>query len=368
MEFIYFFSRNVRSLINFLKEKLLETLRSNLSIAIKMTQNFLSEKINTFFFAEKKLAFLSVFLFFVFFGISFSPVHAYTIENSHASMSGDFVLSPAKVEININPGETATRTISVTNRVDKTVHFGVQVEDFEGSNDPNKTVVLLGNKTGPYSLKNYIKPEVTDFTLKPGERITLPISISVPKNEEPGGLYGSVLVRNLPTSGASGAQTVSRLGALFFVRVNGKAKESGQLKVFRLSDNGQKFYTHGPFPFEFTFQNTGNVHLIPYGTITIYNTLGSPIKKIKVDPYFALPNSIRYRKITCDKGLLFGRYKAVLQLNRGYGSSGGTIDTKQVVFWVLPWKWIVSFLAGLFVLILIIYLLTSKLEIRFKKK
>ncbi|HET8575305.1 MAG TPA: hypothetical protein VFM02_04015 [Candidatus Paceibacterota bacterium] len=318
----------------------------------------------------KKAAFFAAFFSFSFFFLFFfSPfaASAYSIENTNAELTGDFVLSPAKLEIDIDPGSTATRTISITNRVNKDVNFSVSVEDFEGSEDPNQAVVLLGDKTGPYSLKDFIKPEISTFSLKPGERITIPIAISIPQNAEPGGLYGSVLVQNVPDQTGNGAQTVSRLGALLFVRVAGAADEAGSLKNFQI-EGGKKVFTHGPFPFEFIYQNTGNVHLIPYGVITIYNILGNPVKTIDVDPYFALPDAIRYRKIVWDKGVLLGRYKAVLQLNRGYGDNGGIVDTKEVVFWVLPWKWILGGIFALFVIILLIYFMTTRLEVSFKKK
>lgn len=292
--------------------------------------------------------------------------HAYEIKDMNVELRNDFVLAPAKIDVAIDPGKTATEYVTVTNRQEREMSFNVEIEDFTGSQDPMKAIFLLGNQKGPYSLKDFLTPDVRAFTLKPKQMITFPVVVSVPKDTSPGGLYGSVLISSVPSPGVSGgAVTVSRIGALFFVRVNGSVREEGQLANFNLKGSKKLFYQKGPFAFEFLYRNTGSVHLAPYGVIRISNIFNQVVDEIPIEPYFALPDSVRYREITWNKRTLLGRYKAEILLNRGYENK---IDAKSVSFNVLPYKIIIGAFVAVFVFLLLVHFLGSRFEIRMKKK
>ncbi|MFH1233496.1 MAG: hypothetical protein V1649_02480 [Patescibacteria group bacterium] len=309
----------------------------------------------------------------LFFNINSSQVFAYTIENLQLPEKGDFILAPGKIELLVNPGEEYIKEFSIANRIGRTMNFNINVEDFKGSSNPEETVVLLGKEKGPYSLKDYIQPEITNFTLNHGQRITLPVKISIPKDAEPGGLYGSVLITTNPPEPQGEVEKekakgqmkmVSRLGCLVFIRVKGEAKEDGLLKNFITS---KKFYENAseknPVSFQIFFENKGNVHLNPYGIIEIKNLLGKKVGEIEMEPFFAMPDSLRKREVRWEKEFLFGRYTALVGLNRGYQD---IIDQKSLTFWVIPWKLI---LAGLIILFFIFWFLKwalSHFEIRKK--
>lgn len=294
-----------------------------------------------------------------------SRAFAFEIKDLSVEQKGDFVLSPAKLDVAMDPGTVKTEYLTITNRLGREAWFNVSVEDFTGSNDPGKTIILLGNEKGPYSLKDFSAPEIPSFTLKAGQEITFSVTITVPEDAAPGGLYGSVLITSQPSKGASGAITVSRLGALFFVRVNGDAKENGSLQDFSLKGAKKWFYEKGPFTFLFLYKNSGNVHLAPYGNITIRNSIGQAIDVIDIDPYFAMPDSVRQREITWNKDVLLGRYKAEINLNRGYKN---IIDTKELIFWVIPWKFIVISFILICMVVGSLYYVGSKFEIKMKRK
>ncbi|MES2436809.1 MAG: hypothetical protein V4519_02260 [Patescibacteria group bacterium] len=297
-----------------------------------------------------------------------TPAQAFEVSNQNVEDKNDFVLEPGKVELFLNPGEEATKAVIVTSRIRETTTFKIEIEDFIGSRDANQPVILLGNDKSPYSIKDSIVPEISEFTLEFGQRIAIPVKITVPEATQPGGFYASVLVssqaRETPATAAQGrTRVVSRVGSLMFIRVNGDANESGAVEDFRIAGEKKSVYEKGPFTFQVLFNNTGNVHLVPYGTVTIKNTLGKSISTLPLDAYFSLPNSLRHREVQWSSGFLFGRYKAELDLNRGYG---GTMDHKEITFWVLPWKIVVAVLFG-FLLIssILVYILRN---FEFKKK
>jgi hypothetical protein len=283
-----------------------------------------------------------------------SSVFAYKIETISVEPRNDFVLEPGKVEVFLEPGETVVRNINVTSRVQKRTKFLIQTEDFVGSQTPENAVVLLGDNKSPYSFKDALLPDVREFTLDFGQRVTIPVRIKIPQNAQPGGFYSSVIISNEPDKNTGdktigGARVVSRLGALFFIRVKGEVKEEGNLDEIRISGPEKLFYQKGPFNFHLLFNNTGTVHLVPYGKVNITNFTGSILATIPVDGYFALPNSLRYREVTWYSDFLFGRYKATVELNRGYKNGVDVVDVQSVSFWVLPWKFLLSVFAIIFV-------------------
>jgi hypothetical protein len=204
--------------------------------------------------------------------------------------------------------------------------------------------------------------------------MVLPITIVIPQNAEPGGHNGAVLVSTSVTGQSTGnsqegavpvLNVTGRVAAVYLVRVKGEVIEDGFLEDFRLT-SGQKFYERGPISFDILFRNNGNVHLNIYGAVMIKNSAGQTVGEIDLSqPWFAMPNSLRLRTVSWDRGLLFGRYTATANINRGYQD---IVDAKSVSFWVVPWKTLVPFAVGLFVFIALVVWFSNKFEVVPKKR
>lgn len=314
---------------------------------------------------------VSLFSSFILIFLIATPAAALEVKDAAVEVKNDFILEPAKEEIFLNPGEKTTRTLSVINRTDSEQTFYVEVEDFTGSKDPDKVVVLLGPDKGPYSLKDLIKPEVNSFKLQSKQRASLTVNISIPTDAEPGGRYASVLVSTVAggsvAQGESKAKTISRIGALYFVKIPGPVKEEGSLKDFRLSGPAKTFYEKGPFNFELLYENTGNIYLTPSGSIEIKNSLGKVVKNLEVVPFFSMPQSERGTEIKWDDALAFGRYTATITLDKGYREKASAIDTMTISFWVMPWKILLGLLVLIIVVAFVLRRVLSKFEIRKKQ-
>lgn len=300
------------------------------------------------------------------------PVLAYQIETlPTTAVEGDIVFGPGKIELFLEPGQSTTREIYVTNRLGRTQTFEIGVEDMAGSSDPKKAVIFLGEERGPYSLKDWLHPELWEFTLDHGQRMRLPVEIKIPEDAEPGGRYGVVFVATKPElpevkpgeEEAAGAIAIrTRTGALMFVRIPGEVEEQGLLKEFKLAD-AKKFYEKGPISFEFVFENKGTVHLNPYGIVEIKNMMGKPVGEVEVVPFFTLPDSLRSHSVKWERPWLFGKYTALASVNRGYQD---IIDQESIDFWVVPWKIILAGLVGLFLIIWFLVWIAKHFEIRKK--
>jgi len=286
-------------------------------------------------------------------------------------IQNDFVVEPGKTEIFLNPGEAVIKNITITNRIGKNVKFKLTTEDMIGTNDSLSPIKLLGDEKGPYSVKNFIEPEINEFSLDLGEKIVIPVKVSVPVDAEPRGYYGALIVSNEPevlgetqskeTEGK--ARLVSRIGSLFFLRINGEGKEAGVLSDFKIIGPSKSFYENRPKGFEILFKNTGNVHLVPHGKIIIRNLLGKNVGEIPVDAYFSLPDSIRYREVFWTEGTGLGRYTANLSLFPGFGNENQELS---IAFWIIPWKILVAVFIGLIVLISFVYYVLTRFELKKK--
>lgn len=298
---------------------------------------------------------------------AFAAESPFQISTVNVEPVGDFVLEPGKIDVYLEPGETVTRTIFVTNRHPRTISFKIETEDIQGGRDPINPVTLLGDAKGPYPFKDALLPAVTEFKLAFGEKIAIPIQIKIPLNASPGGRYAAVIISNEPSKlqkDVGGARVVSRLGALFFVRVKGEVKEEGQLKEIRLAGPTRLFHEKGPFTFELLFENTGTVHLVPYGRLTVTNMFGETVGEAPVDAYFSLPSSLRYREVEWRPGFLLGRYTATAEVYRGYKNSTDISDTASVSFWVIPKMLLLQIFVALLIIVLSIRYVFTHFEFR----
>ena len=308
------------------------------------------------------------------FELNTNPVLAYIIEDLDLPAEGDFIVGPGKTELWMDSGGKHTKELLITNRTGDIRLFKIDIEDFRGSREPDKPIQFLGpEEKGPYSLKDYLNPEIREFTLSHGQRMRLPVEISIPEDAEPGGLYGSILVAaSVPGELGEGGEKeiaggqmkiITRLASLFFIRVKGDALEEGFLKDFGTPEN---LYEKGPVSLNLIYENNGNVHLTPYGKIEIKNFIGRKIEEIEVDPWFVMPDSVRAREIKWEGGkFLFGRYTVNLSLNRGYQD---IIDQKSFAFWIIPWKILLIGFLGLVIVIWFVVWVAGHFEIRRKKE
>lgn len=253
---------------------------------------------------------------------------------------GDFVVGPGRTEISVKPGETVIQEVSVTNRISDGRRFKIEVEDITGSRDGSSAVSLTGNQRGPYSIRDYISFPEDEFTLELGERAWIPVKISIPEDGEPGGFYGSILISTIQDDGVARAgeaprsPIVARVGSLFFITVEGDALIEGQTKDLSLV-GGKWWYEKGPIDMAILYENTGSVHVNPYGEMTVTNMFGEEVGHVELPPWFVLPMSLRAREVSWDREFLLGRYTATAKINRGYDN---IIDEISVSFWVMPWK------------------------------
>ena len=298
------------------------------------------------------------------------PVDNYRREQLPSSnIFNDFVIGPGRFEIELAPGESRTVELLVSNRMGDGRVFSFNVEDMEAGDSADGSVRLLGERVGPYTLRDFISVPHESFYLEHGTRARVPVTITLPPDAEPGGRYGSLLTSIVSnpneldgTGTRTGSAIISRIGTLFFITTPGELVRDSALTDFSTL-NRQTFYGSGPISFLIEMENYGSVHTTPYGLVTITNLLGEVVGEVELQPWFVLPGAVRTRQVEWNRELLVGRYTATVQINRGYDD---IIDEMSYSFWVIPWKLVLMVFAGLFVFFLILRAFFSRFE--FKRK
>lgn len=275
-------------------------------------------------------------------------------------------ISPVRVEINGNPGQTLRGEMEIFNEQADTKTFFSSFENFEPSGDTGSPK-FVGN-TG--NLSTWIKTtERIDIT--PGEKQVIPFTITIPANAEPGGYFSAIFwgSQDPKTQQAGEVAIGGKLGVLVLLRVNGNIHEEAGLTEF-VTASSSRLFTSVPVSFSYRFTNKGDDRVVPLGDIVIKNTFGFEVEKIKANESEGnvLPNSSRKFHLIWGNGhqiavggflsqaksqlseFHFGLYRA--QANIIWGSEN-KIETASTWFVILPWQ-LLSIAAVALILLLFI--------------
>jgi hypothetical protein len=272
-------------------------------------------------------------------------------------------ISPVRTDLTINPGQSQTVNVTVTNVTSAGATLQTVVNDFTASPDEsgNPAIILDTNKFAPkHSLKRYIGP-VPKFDLPPGGQKNIPIVINIPKNASAGGYFGAI--RFAPAnSGVGPGQNLSlagSVGSLILVKVPGDLQEQVSIASFdaRHKDNPNSvFFSPKDITATIRLQNEGNVQEAPFGKVLLKNRSGKTLGTYELNsvtpPANVLPDSIRKFQIGLDKVKGFGQYK--LEGNFGYGN-GGQLLSASTTFYVIPKSVIIIFVLIVLLLLFLVF-------------
>lgn len=252
--------------------------------------------------------------------------------NAAAGVENRFIVGPAKLEATVAAGDTDNVVVDLENRTGRVQTYTFSFEDFVASSLAGEPVKLVSDG-GTTSLKNFLSVPQRSITLEQGDRVRLPISISIPFGVTPGGYFGALVVSaNVasPMQGGGNTSTavVGQTATLIFVTVPGNVVQAGSLATLSIGENKKVFFGT-PADLQIAFHNTGTVNLDPYGGVVVKDMFGRVVSTTPIDPWFVLPSSTRTRDVSLSTKHLFGTYTATLQENRGYGD---VIDTASVSF------------------------------------
>jgi len=258
---------------------------------------------------------------------------------------------PIKYKIEADPGQIINKTFTVVNPNDFELSVKAEFQDFKV--DKNNNIQWLpADIENPYKMSDWIDISQEVITLKPKEKKSLPLTITVPADARPGGHYAAVFFTGLlEQKGTVGA--VPRVGSLIIMNISGDLIKTGEFLDFC----GPIFIDKGPVNFTLTFLNTGTTHYEVKANIEIKKILG-PKKTIFSEPNFVYPDIERKLKAQWNEKRPFGIYKATAKIIDGEGNEHILSKT----FVAFPWK--ISLV--ILVILIILYFAYRRFKKNFK--
>lgn len=253
-------------------------------------------------------------------------------------LANSLTVSPAILESIVTPGDATETIVTITNNTNFPLPIKGQANAFITNHQFPRSLTVTYNSAA------WFKLSPADFILQPSESKPVTVTIKPPKDTEPGGHYATLYFEPLiPQDVISPDSTISltRIGVLTFLIVPGDIHENLTISPLTTST----WNTFGPLNFATTFNNSGNIHLLPLGEITITNLFGQVVETLNLSPSTILPGTSSEQSLTWPKQLLFGRYVAHLTVS--YGQNNPKLTAPPLIFWVIPWPLLLVFAVGL---------------------
>jgi len=250
-----------------------------------------------------------------------------------------FTISPLRYSFVVDPGKTAVAEIEVWNNEEFSVEIVPEIDAFRLNPDTGHA------EFGESDIaKSWVQTNVSALALAPGQKEKIIFTITVPPGSQPESHYLGFFLKQKSSQGQIGLG--KRLGTLVFLHVSGEVVEKMQLQDFSIiKSDGKKF-------FHIQTVNEGTIHLVPQGSIRLFNWWGEKIGEIPLNPEEkkVLPGGTWKveREIPPPTLTDIGRIRADLVLPFGLTEQ---VLTQRIYLWYLPW-WLFGGALGIVVLIL----------------
>lgn len=287
---------------------------------------------------------------------SSQPAHAIETRTDYQGMA----VTPFLIDHTAQKGDVFEEKIRVQNVGRTNARLDVTTSDFAPQGTEGQVMVPVSDDLvdARYSLSEWV--EVVDIAvvgeeflgttdsllaakgeqgiIKPGQAVEVTVRITVPKDAEDGTHYGLVLFSlNEGELSKTGSKISQKVGTMLLLKI-GRPIEKGQLSAL---STDREVYEEPMVTFNAEFENAGNVHVRPKGTVTVTNLFGQEVGEVTVnrDALSVLPETTRTFEVPWEGQRLLGWYKAEAVMK--YGDA--KLETRSVTyFWVLPWKTMVA--------------------------
>lgn len=273
----------------------------------------------------------------------------YTATQIHAQ-DVSLVVSPPRIDITGDPGEVFQKTIKVTNN-DSSQELILQADviDFIVNNDEGTPIKVTESASGRFLASPWFTLSPEEVVIPPKETVQFSVVITIPKDALPGGHYSGVYFTSVPAKGQKRtiSYSASQVGSLFGITVSGDIKYDALIKDFSTSNFVNEF---GPIDFKVTIENQSDTHISPVSQIEVKDMFGRSLETLKLDSINIFPFAERTQNSKWNTVWGFGRYQATL--TSLYGPNNTPI-TRDLFFWIMPYRIIIAILILILVLIAI---------------
>lgn len=291
-----------------------------------------------------KLFFSAISLFALIF------VFAQPIYSAQAQTLQSLKISPAIISLELSPGKTFQKTITIENLLDDPLPINASVEGFDASDEDYGIKVSDNGSTTP--LANWITIQDSESIIPAHTSKIYDISINIPDKVELGGYYAVIFFTPLlPQSLANQNIVNTRIGALVLANI-GVSNTDNQGSIVTL-ETDKKIYQTGPLHLTTRIKNTGLGFFSTKPMVTLKSIFGKPLE-FPLEEKTILPGKVRRWESTLPAANLWPLfYKIEIKSSL----ENGQFITAQSFFLGFPIKYSLLFLLLLFI---ISYLFTHR--------
>lgn len=271
-------------------------------------------------------------------------------------------VTPVRTDIAVDPGQSKTVKVTVSNPTDAEVTVRPVQNDFIAGDEKGAPALILNENeyAEKHSLKRFMKP-LKNITIPANGSVIVETVIDVPADAEPGGYFGALRFSPVSPDGGGQVNLSANVASIILLRVSGDVPEKLTLTDFAIQRNGKAgvIFTDGNnISALVRFQNEGGVQLGPIGKISV--TKGNKIVSEvdfngKAQKDMILPDSARRWEEPLKNIDGFGYYTVTATFT--YGSDNQSVEVIKS-FWVIPiWVTIGAVIALLVIAAAVIYLI-----------
>lgn len=231
-------------------------------------------------------------------------------------------ISPLHQELILAAGQTKTGSFMIANLTKQSMVVDLEVQRFHVTDRTYDYIF-----TDP--VNNWINLPVTQYKLAPGQKESVPYTVTVAKNAASGGYYSALLAStNMSTGSVDG--TV-RVGSLLYMTIEGK----GVSRSGAIQDAAIPWIVMGTeIPYSYDAKNTGNVHTDARFFANLKGLFGD--ESVPTNTRTILPGSIR----RIDEKMSSPIFPGVYKMTYGYIDEVQKISVQNAsyVVFIPPWS------------------------------
>lgn len=279
---------------------------------------------------------------------------AFAAKSSKAQERLPLTISPARQQINVNPGESYNVSLKLINESQIPLTGTLKAVDFIVTGRDGTPILLEGDDkplSNQFSASSWINLPFEKANIAANDVLKLNLKVNVPDDANPGGKYTAIYYETLgPTDTGSDSTSQfsavsSRVVSLISFRVSGEVNES----AFITTLNVPQFLEFGPVNVSFDIFNKGDLHITPTGQVSLKSWTGKEIDRQTLEQKNVFPDARRTYEAKLGNTWMFGKYK--VEALAAYGESGQTAVASAFV-WVVPVTLLVILILSLIILVM----------------
>ncbi len=232
-------------------------------------------------------------------------VTAFALVSVHAHADSPpskiLTITPTTVKPTINPGSSTRGNFQIINQGSQaysayiySAPYSVQGEAYTPDFAP-----LPGHS----NIADWLKFTAAKATVKPGQTLDVPYTVTVPVGTQPGGYYAVAFVETQTGKSKQGVIINERVGEIFYITVAGHVKNAGKLLSW-----ASPFLQKPPLTAALRLENDGGIHYVSDIHISVQDILGHSKYDLTTQKVI-LPQTIRHIPVSWDAAPPFGLFK-----------------------------------------------------------